>query len=159
MECILAILVPCRQSAFLLNFSPVLLSLLLLFFIFRTVGIFFLLLSAFDICFFFFRFVYDWYSFFLSFEAAFRLKCNVIVLFHSIPMFPSLKQKCCSIIQYYKNFYQHMLTVLLLKTKTWLFGFFPSFFSGERKRFLLFSLSSLAAKKQIFMSEYKMIRY
>lgn len=119
---------------------------------------FFLLLSAFDICFFFFRFVYDWYSFFLSFEAAFRLKCNVIVLFHSIPMFPSLEQKCCSIIQYYKNFYQHMLTVLLLKTKTWLFVFFfPSFFSGERKRFLLFSLNSLAAKKQIFMSEYKMI--
>lgn len=147
MECILAILVPCRQSAFLLNFSPVLLSLLLLFFIFRTVGIFFLLLSAFDICFFFFRFVYDWYSFFLSFEAAFRLKCNVIVLFHSIPMFPSLKQKCCSIIQYYKNFYQHMLTVLLLKTKTWLFGFFSFVFLGRKKAFSSFLSELISCEK------------
>lgn len=84
--------------------------------------------------FFSFRFVYDWYSFFLSFEAAFRLKCNVIVLFHSIPVFPSLKQKCCSIIQYYKNFYQHMLAVLLLKTKTWLLFLFSSFFFLRRKK-------------------------
>lgn len=146
MECILAILVPCRQSAFLLNFSPVLLSLLLLFFIFRTVG-FFLLLSAFDICFFSFRFVYDWYSFFLSFEAAFRLKCNVIVLFHSIPVFPSLKQKCCSIIQYYKNFYQHMLAVLLLKTKTWLLFLFSSFFLRRKKAFSSFLTELISCEK------------
>lgn len=102
---------------------------------------FFLLLSAFDICFFFsfVLFMID-IVFFLSFEAAFRLKCNVIVLFHSIPMFPSLKQKCCSIIQYYKNFYQHMLTVLLLKTKTWLFGFFFFRFSREKESVFFFSL-------------------
>lgn len=104
---------------------------------------FFLLLSAFDICFFsFILFMIDIVFFFLSFEAAFRLKCNVIVLFHSIPMFPSLKQKCCSIIQYYKNFYQHMLTVLLLKTKTWLFFSFSFFihFSGEKESVFFFSL-------------------
>lgn len=147
MECILAILVPCRQSAFLLNFSPVLLSLLLLFFIFRTVGIFFVIAKRLRYVFFFFRFVYDWYSFFLSFEAAFRLKCNVIVLFHSIPMFPSLKQKCCSIIQYYKNFYQHMLTVLLLKTKTWLFFFFLLRFSREKESVFFFSLELISCEK------------
>lgn len=151
MECILAILVLCRQSAFLLNFSPVLLSLLLLFFIFRTVGIFFIAKRLRYMFFFsFVLFMIDIVFFFLSFEAAFRLKCNVIVSFHSIPMFPSLKQKCCSIIQYYKNFYQHMLTVLLLKTKTWLFfsfSFFLFVFLGRKKAFSSFLSELISCEK------------